>query len=48
MKILFRLSLVLICSLFLIASDDMNNVVNHGKPYIEIYDENGKLIDKSY
>ncbi|MFE4243735.1 hypothetical protein [Peribacillus butanolivorans] len=43
MKILFRLSLVLICTLFLIpASEDWTT----GKPSLVIYDENGNVVDK--
>ncbi|WP_191567369.1 hypothetical protein [Metabacillus idriensis] len=43
MKILFRLSLVLLCSLYLIpASEDWTT----GKPSLVIYDENGNVVDK--
>ena len=43
MKILLRLSIVLIFSLFLIpASEDWTT----GKPFLVIYYENGNVVDK--
>jgi hypothetical protein len=43
MKILLRLSLILICAMFLIpATEDWMT----WKPWLVIYDENGNVVDK--
>lgn len=47
MKLLGKISLVFICALSIMIPSDVFKE-NGGKPFIEIYNEKGELVDSAY